>query len=381
MFRTREKPISRTIFCFLYLTVLVSCNPTMKSIDEVKTAFGNRCEGVTSLSWQTQDQIVDYDKIAQIITSLTLAAEADAKKSEDLIANGNINEDINSEIARVIKENLDQGSSVSEKFWEQENRFGETMCLFLNLLDRSDISRKKKEEIIDDIRRIATAHNDYVLNLNLNLIKKCKPLVNVTTALSEADSILRFKIQNNCEASLEVESIFIQEWYLQDSRNNIPVGWGNSINSSNKDIPEVEYDSIVLTDYNHEFIEMEGSLHDSIVSLGSYFVFEEVEFSKNNYIERITDNNIYLIQPQSTKYFMLKYKKFLPYEFIGYEGYSGAYDYQSTTSNSILIEKRTTILEDNEGKSYEIGEGDIILYINYSDPITGEMNKIIKVIQ
>lgn len=144
--------------------VLISCNSTKKAINQTKAAYGDRCDGVTSLSWQKQIQGADAETTAKIVTDITAAAKADAKKSEDLQAGGEVDANVKSDIAKVINQNVVQSSQVSDDFWEQENRFGETMCLFLNLLDRRDISKTKKEEIIDNIVAISVAHNNYVLN-------------------------------------------------------------------------------------------------------------------------------------------------------------------------------------------------------------------------
>lgn len=149
----------------LSLLILCSCGgSTKKAINQTKTAYGNRCNGVTSLSWQKQIQGADAETTAKIVTDITVAAEADAKKSQDLQVHGNVDANFKSDIAKVINQNVTQSSKVSDDFWEQENRFGETMCLFLALLDRKDIANNKKEQIIDNIVKISVAHNDYVLN-------------------------------------------------------------------------------------------------------------------------------------------------------------------------------------------------------------------------
>ena len=158
------KKIRISLMVLISLLILSSCGSTKKAINQTKTAYGNRCDGVTSLSWQQQIQGADAETTAKIVTDITAAAEADAKKSEDLQASGEINASFKSDIAKVINQNVTQSSKVSDEFWEQENRFGETMCLFLALLDRKDISNAKKEEIIDNIVKISVAHNDYVLN-------------------------------------------------------------------------------------------------------------------------------------------------------------------------------------------------------------------------
>jgi hypothetical protein len=119
---------------------------------------------MTSLAWQNQVQGADAETVAKIVTNLTAAAEADAKKSEDLKGSASVDLDIKSEVAKVINQNVTQSSRVSEEFWEQENRFGESMCLFIALLDRKDLPKETKSEIVDDIRKLVTAHNDYVLN-------------------------------------------------------------------------------------------------------------------------------------------------------------------------------------------------------------------------
>lgn len=159
--RKLKKVLFTTLTVVIFLT---GCNSTRKAINQTKTAYGNRCEGVTSLSWQKQIQGADAETTAKIVTELTVAAEADAKKSEDLKASGEVDLNIKSDIAKVINQNVTQSSKVSDKFWEQENRFGESMCLFLALLDRKDLSKDKKNEIIDNLLKIVTAHNNYVLN-------------------------------------------------------------------------------------------------------------------------------------------------------------------------------------------------------------------------
>jgi hypothetical protein len=159
-----KKNVLLSITILIVVILLSSCGSTKKAINQTKAAYGNRCEGVTSLSWQKQIQGADAETTAKIVTEITAAAEADAKKSEDLQVSGEINASIKSDIAKVINQNVTQASQLSDDFWEQENRFGETMCLFLVLLDRKDLSNQKKEEIIDNIVKIAVAHNDYVLN-------------------------------------------------------------------------------------------------------------------------------------------------------------------------------------------------------------------------
>lgn len=158
------KKIRHYFVASIAIITLLSCNNTRKAINQTKSAYENRCEGITSLSWQKQIQGADAETTAKIITELTAAAQADAKKSADLQASGQVDFSLKSDIAKVINQNVTQTSQVSDEFWEQENRFGESMCLFLNLLDRGDISKDTKKEIIDDIRKLVTSHNDYVLN-------------------------------------------------------------------------------------------------------------------------------------------------------------------------------------------------------------------------
>ncbi len=158
------KRLSYLITLIICPLLITSCGSTKKAINQTKAAYGNRCDGVTSLSWQRQVQGADAETTAKIVTDITAAAEADAKKSEDLQASGEFDANFKSDIARVINQNVTQSSQVSDEFWEQENRFGETMCLYLALLDRKDISNSKKEEIIDSIVKLSVAHNDYVLN-------------------------------------------------------------------------------------------------------------------------------------------------------------------------------------------------------------------------
>lgn len=154
-----------SFFMFLLIAILLySCNSTEKAINQTKAAYGSRCNGVTSLAWQKKIQGADAETTAKIVTEITVAAEADAKKSADLQASGKIDAGFKSDIAKVINQNVTASSQVSDDFWEQDNVFGETMCLFISLLDRKDISSKQKEGIIDDIVKISVARNDYVLN-------------------------------------------------------------------------------------------------------------------------------------------------------------------------------------------------------------------------
>jgi len=154
------------IFLFIFLA---SCAPNIsRKINQTKSAFGDKCKGVNSLTWQEQVQGADAATTAKLISDLTAAAEADAKKSEGL--KGSVKADLNikSELAKVINRNTTQSSKVSEEFWQQEIRFGESVCLFLSLLDRKDLSTKLKENIINDIRKLVTSYSDYELNRNSN---------------------------------------------------------------------------------------------------------------------------------------------------------------------------------------------------------------------
>lgn len=160
----RSKLNLLTLAVITILVLLNSCRSTRKEINQQEAAWRERCDGMTSLAWQTQIQGADAETTANIVTQLTAAAEADAKKSEDLKASGRIDTEFKSDIAKVINQNVNQASEVSDEFWEQENRYGETMCLFVSLLDREDFSSEKKNEILNNILTISQAHNDYVLN-------------------------------------------------------------------------------------------------------------------------------------------------------------------------------------------------------------------------
>lgn len=150
---------------YLALGGLLSCSPNVqKQINQTKTAYGDRCEGFSGLSWQEQIQGADAETTARLVSELTAAAEADVKQSEDLKGSANADVTIESELAKVINQNVTQKSKVSQEFWEAENRFGESICLFLYLLDDPRLSKETKKEIIDDIRKLVVSHNDFVLN-------------------------------------------------------------------------------------------------------------------------------------------------------------------------------------------------------------------------
>ena len=151
-----------SIFSLFFL--LTGCSSTQKAINQTKTAYGNRCKGVTSLNWKEQIQGGDANTIAKFVTDLSVAAQADAKKSEDLKGSANANVKVTSDIAKVINQNVKQTSIVSEEFWEQENTFGESLCVLLTLLDNRNVSKNQKMTIIDDIQKLVMNLNEYSLN-------------------------------------------------------------------------------------------------------------------------------------------------------------------------------------------------------------------------
>jgi hypothetical protein len=149
---------------FLVLVILCTLFSCAKPIFVKDAAWEKKCKGVLTLGWQTEIQGADAATSAKIITDITLAAKADAKKSEDLKGEAALNANLKSEFAKAINENVSKSSKVSDDFWEQVNTFSSAYCLSVSLLDRNDIPKEKKLQIVDDIRSLQLAETQYFLN-------------------------------------------------------------------------------------------------------------------------------------------------------------------------------------------------------------------------
>ncbi|MDP1573248.1 MAG: hypothetical protein Q8M09_15120 [Pseudomonadota bacterium] len=138
--------------CFAGLT---GCVPRLNS-----HAYSEVCAGVTALSWKKNAQGADAETILKVATTLAAAAEADTSKIKNL---GSASAEINlqSELARVIKENVQISSEVESNFWEQNINFTQAACWCATLLDRSDLSLEQKERALATVDRIINSRIEF----------------------------------------------------------------------------------------------------------------------------------------------------------------------------------------------------------------------------
>lgn len=213
---------------------------TSSRINQTKAAFADRCNGVSSLNWQSQVQGADAEATAKLVAELTAAAEADARRSADLQLAGEANLDIKSEWARVINQNTSQSSEVSEEFWEQENRFTQSLCLYLYLLDSKELSKSEKSDVVSDIRKIVSAYNEIQLNKtryqnNLSEFQKIKVKLKSPANGSSFDTFPR--VLNLNWESVPGAVSYVVEIQLKDYRTGgwypVPNELGNFVTKEN----------------------------------------------------------------------------------------------------------------------------------------------------
>lgn len=123
-------------------------------------AYSEVCSGVTALSWQKSSQGTDAETVLQIATKLAAAAEADADQIKKL---GSASADIKleSELAKVMKENVQNSSDVESGFWEQNINFTQAACWAVTLLERNDLTEAQRDRALATVDKIINSRIDF----------------------------------------------------------------------------------------------------------------------------------------------------------------------------------------------------------------------------
>jgi hypothetical protein len=139
---------------FLLLTI-VGCAST-----KTTSPIGPVCDGVTGLLVSNYESGYDAETVLKFATSLAVAAEADSNQISE-IASAEAKIDIQSELAKVIKENVNTSAKVSDSFFEQSVNFSEAACWAMTLIDRDDLTPDQKERALATVDRIINARIVY----------------------------------------------------------------------------------------------------------------------------------------------------------------------------------------------------------------------------
>lgn len=156
--------MKKLLLSLFTLTLFVSCNPTKKVFDNPDNSFSEKCDGVPTLGWQEEISGGDAKSTIDKLASLVAAVKADAKTSKDVSANGNLDINLESKLARVINENVSKKSQVRQDFWEQENTITRMYCIYLNLLNRKDTPDSEKTGIRKEIKELLKWETQYLSN-------------------------------------------------------------------------------------------------------------------------------------------------------------------------------------------------------------------------
>jgi len=122
-----------------------------------RPAVEDKCENVPKLRWQIEDREFNNETALQLVTDLQAAAELDAK----VIKKGEASGSVKSELAITINKNINQSSSVSEEFWEQELTYRQTLCFYDYMTRRPDLSQEVKNKYHEAILELTRLRTQY----------------------------------------------------------------------------------------------------------------------------------------------------------------------------------------------------------------------------
>lgn len=145
----------------LFLSLLTSgCIDPPRPTENVTSTLDN-CK-VSRLQWQVYSRGFDAKEATDLATKLTLAANADAAKLKNIVdASVGVDVSITSELSRLVNQNVKQESKVSEKFWEQELTFRQTLCYLDDLSKRPDLDKNQKSQVVSQILEVTKARQEY----------------------------------------------------------------------------------------------------------------------------------------------------------------------------------------------------------------------------
>ena len=154
---------TRVIFFLGVIPVISACSSLSPKGSAVEP---DSCKNVPKLSWQVYEEGATAEDAVKLASELVAAGKIDAGLSNEYSkSSGEASVSLTSELSKIVRSNVKKKSDVSQRFWEQDLTFRQSVCYLDTLSLRDDLTKEQKNKVVDEILSFSSVRKNYMFSI------------------------------------------------------------------------------------------------------------------------------------------------------------------------------------------------------------------------